>query len=186
MLFRLRRERQADSDDEYDSDDEKPVPTEERVFRGRMLGTDYSSKSIEFARQVAENKKLGPGMEGEVKFVEYDILNSPIELLLNGEQEKGWDVVLDKGTFDAISLSDEKDAQGRRVVEGYKERVVPLIRKGGRLLVTSCNWTEEELKGWFADEDDEGLRYDGRIEYRNFSFGGRKGQTISSCCFVKR
>jgi len=110
-------------------------------------------------------------------------------------------VVLDKGTFDAISLSEERDGRGRRVVEGYKEGVVAVMKEGGGLLVTSCNWTEVELRGWFEDADageggdagdgrEEGqgrvgLRFERSIEYRSFSFGGRKGQTISSCCFRK-
>lgn len=181
MLFRLREETQGDSDDsDYEEEND------EKVFKGRMMGTDYSKKSIEFAKQVAEKKGLGPGSEGEVELVEWDILKSDPLTLLTGEQANGWDVVLDKGTFDAISLSDEKDAQGRRIVERYKERIVPLMRKGGRFLVTSCNWTEDELKGWFHDEEEGGLRFERKIEYRSFSFGGKKGQTISSCCFVKQ
>lgn len=184
MLFRLREERREDGND-YDSDEEEG-DGEQKVFKGRMLGTDYSTKSIEFAKQVAENEGLGQGSEGEVEFIEWDILKSDPAILLTGEQEMGWDVVLDKGTFDAISLSDERDEQGRRIVEGYKERILPLMKKGGRLLVTSCNWTEEELKGWFHDEDEGGLRFEKEIEYKSFSFGGKKGQTISSCCFIKQ
>ena len=187
MLIRLREETAADGDD-YDSDDEDIAEkADDKVFKGRMLGTDYSTKSIEFAMQVAVNKSMGPGGEaGEVEFVEWDILKSSPFPLLTDSQSEGWDVVLDKGTFDAISLSDEKDAQGRRIVEGYKERIMPLMKKGGRLLVTSCNWTEVELKGWFHDELKEGLRYENSIEYHSFSFGGRNGQTISSCCFIKQ
>ena len=185
MLFRLREETVADSDDS-DAEDAEDEGGNEKVFKGRMVGTDYSTKSIEFARQVAENKGLGKGSEGEVEFAEWDILKSDPSELLTREQTQGWDVVLDKGTFDAISLSDEKDAQGRRIVEGYKERIVPLMKKGGRLLITSCNWTEDELKGWFCDEEEGGLRFERKIEYRSFSFGGKKGQTISSCCFIKK
>lgn len=187
MLFRLREEMREDGED-WDEEEAQieGLDGEEKVFKGRMLGTDYSTKSIEFAKQVAENKGLGKGSEAKVEFVEWDILKSDPEILLTGKQEKGWDVVLDKGTFDAISLSDETNAQGRRIVEGYKERIVPLMRKGGRLLVTSCNWTEDELKGWFHDEEEGGLRFERQIEYRSFSFGGQKGQTISSCCFIKQ
>ena len=187
MMFRLRAETVADADG-YDSDAEENEGRdgEEKVFKGRMLGTDYSKKSIEFAKQVAENEGLGKGAEGEVEFIEWDILKSDPSPLLRDLQANGWDIVLDKGTFDAISLSDESDAQGRRIVEGYKERIVPLMRKGGRLLVTSCNWTEDELKGWFHDDEEGGLRFEKEIEYRSFSFGGKKGQTISSCCFIKQ
>lgn len=92
--------------------------------------------------------------------------------------------MLDKGTFDAISLSEEKDSQGRRLFEGYCERVLPLVRRGGIFLLTSCNWTESELRSWFENsESSDGFRVVGKVEYRTFSFGGAKGQTISTLCF---
>jgi SAM-dependent methyltransferase len=168
-LFRLR--------DGGDDDDD------EGGWGGRMLGVDYSERSIEFTKRIAGNKGLGEG-ERQVEFRWWDVMSQdPAGVVLEGKNEKGWDVVLDKGTFDAISLSEEKDANGRRICEGYKERVVPLIREGGILLVTSCNWTEEELIAWFAGGE---LVVGERIKYRSFSFGGRKGQTISSVCFRKR
>jgi len=106
---------------------------------------------------------------------------------LTAANKDGWDVVLDKGTFDAISLSEERDGQGRRVCEGYKERVVPLIRKGGYLVITSCNWTTEELRGWFQDREEleSGLAFVSEIEYKRFAFGGVVGQSVSSVCFRK-
>lgn len=127
-----------------------------------------------------------------VEFAVWDVFNSPYDTVLSGAQADGWDVVLDKGTFDAISLSQEKDAQGRRICEGYKERIVRLVRRGGLFLVTSCNWTEEELEGWFgegsgADTDGHGEFVKvGRVTYPSFSFGGVKGQTISTLCFQRR
>lgn len=163
------------------------------MFRGRMLGTDYSRQSIDFARRIAADKGFGGGADADaaaaVEFAEWDILSSAAGAVLSGANADGWDVVLDKGTFDAISLSSEVDGRGRRIVEGYKERIVPVMRAGGLLVVTSCNWTEEELRGWFEDREmgpgETGLRFERRIEYRSFSFGGKKGQTISSCCFRK-
>lgn len=164
-------------------EDEEEEEGEGNGWAGRMLGVDYSERSVEFAKRIASDKGYGEGSEKEVEFQKWDIMTEdPSGVVLSGVNEKGWDVVLDKGTFDAISLSEEKDAQGRRICEGYKERVVPLVREGGILLVTSCNWTEEELEKWFAGGELEIL---GRIEYRSFSFGGKKGQTISSVCFRK-
>ena len=109
-------------------------------------------------------------------------------MVLNGEQESGWDVVHDKGTFDAISLSNETDEQGRRLCEGYRDRVLRLVRDGGIFLVTSCNWTEDELKSWFQTTPTrEGRQFSevGSVGYPTFSFGGTKGQTISTLCFQK-
>jgi SAM-dependent methyltransferase len=174
FLFRLR-----EGDDEVVDNEEGQAG-----WGGRMLGVDYSKKSVEFARRIAGDKgvRIGSG-EMEVEFKWWDVMSQdPVAAILEGRNERGWDVVLDKGTFDAISLSEEKDANGRRICEGYKERVVPLIREGGILLVTSCNWTEEELVAWFQGGE---LEYVDTIKYKSFSFGGRKGQTISSVCFRK-
>ncbi|CVL01230.1 related to anther-expressed protein SLL2-S9 [Fusarium mangiferae] len=149
-------------------------------WSARALGVDYSPQSIALARQITTTKD---DLEKPVEFEEWDLIAGPYSPVLNGEQTEGWDVVLDKGTFDAISLSDEKDAQGRRLCECYRERVLPLVRKGGIFLVTSCNWTETELRGWFEKTSEEGFQVVGRVEYRSFSFGGHKGQTISTLCF---
>ena len=159
---------------------------DEGGWTGRMLGVDYSLKSVEFAKRIAGDKGYGKseGEKAEMQFRWWDIMTQdPAGVVLDGKNADGWDVVLDKGTFDAISLSEEKDERGRRIFEGYKERVVPLIRNGGILLVTSCNWTEEELNVWFQGGE---LEYLDTIKYKSFSFGGRKGQTISSVCFRKR
>jgi len=91
---------------------------------------------------------------------------------------------LDKGTFDAICLSDEKDEQGRRICEGYKDRIAALVKPhGGLFIVTSCNWTEGELRAWFVEGTGGEFEEWGRVEYRAFVFGGAKGQTISTLCF---
>lgn len=144
------------------------------------------------ARQIAAGS--GDDDDDKVEFAEWDVLRGDYGAVLPGgqAQERGWDVVHDKGTFDAVSLSDEADARGRRVSEGYKARVLRLVRPGGLFLVTSCNWTEAELEGWFGEgsaEVEEGggsfVRV-GRVEYPSFSFGGVKGQTISTLCFQKR
>jgi hypothetical protein len=170
--------RKGDNEEGEDEEDERGT------WEGRMLGVDYSEKSVEFARRIAEDKGVGSGTaEKEVEFRWWDVMSQdPVGIVLEGRNEQGWDVVLDKGTFDAISLSEEKDTNGRRICEGYKERVVPLIRDEGILLVTSCNWTEEELVTWFQGGE---LEYVNTIKYKSFSFGGRKGQTISSVCFRK-
>jgi EEF1A lysine methyltransferase 2 len=178
FLFRLREGDNEEGEDEEDEEDEGGT------WGGRMLGVDYSEKSVEFARRIAEDKGFRVNTrEKEVEFRWWDVMSQdPVGVVLEGRNEQGWDVVLDKGTFDAISLSEEKDTNGRRICDGYKERVVPLIRDEGVLLVTSCNWTEEGLIAWFQGGE---LEYMDTIKYKSFSFGGRKGQTISSVCFRK-
>ncbi len=175
FLFRLREVEEQEEDGQ-----------KEKGWGGRMLGVDYSANSIEFASRIAVDKGFDD-YEKEGKRVEFKWWNimtqSPDQVVLDSENPHGWDVVLDKGTFDAISLSEEKDLNGRRICEGYKERVIPLIKDGGILLITSCNWTEDELNNWFNGGELEMVQ---NIKYRSFSFGGKKGQTISSVCYRKK
>ncbi|KAI6246245.1 Protein-lysine N-methyltransferase efm4 [Erysiphe necator] len=146
-------------------------------WNGQMMGVDYSKKSIEFAQRIAIERK-----ENSIEFKHWDIMNSEPDDILKGSNMKGWDIVLDKGTFDAISLSPETDTNGRRICENYRNRILPLIKTGGILLITSCNWTEMELKSWFHGP---GLTYIDKIEYKSFSFGGQTGQKVSSICLLK-
>ncbi|OBT77976.1 hypothetical protein VF21_04321 [Pseudogymnoascus sp. 05NY08] len=138
LLFRLRDEgvRAEDSDDEEEEGGAEEG-AEGKLFRGRMMGTDYSGTSISFARAVAAERGL---VDGAVEFVEWDVLASPSDAVLSGPNADGWDVVLDKGTFDAVSLMGDVEA-GKR----YVERVREVVRRGGWAVVTSCNWTEEEV-----------------------------------------
>ncbi|RKF60060.1 Protein-lysine N-methyltransferase EFM4 [Erysiphe neolycopersici] len=158
--------------------DSEAMLSRRQSWNGRLMGVDYSEKSIEFARRIAAERKIN-----SIEFKHWDIMNSePSGTILEGQNVDGWDIVLDKGTFDAISLSSEIDADGRRISENYRNRVLPLIKTGGILLITSCNWTEMELKSWFCGL---GLKFHDRIEYQSFSFGGQKGQKVSSICFLK-
>lgn len=160
-------------------------------WTGPALGVDYSPQSVALAKQVAASKKEEQPDDDDtpqVSFAEWDVFAGAYDVVLQGEQVHGWDVVLDKGTFDAISLSSERDALGRSLFEGYRERVLPLVKQGGIFLLTSCNWTEEELVAWFVPGGNGGTgdhRFvvAGKVEYRSFSFGGAKGQTISTVCF---
>ncbi|KAG9253957.1 S-adenosyl-L-methionine-dependent methyltransferase [Emericellopsis atlantica] len=180
LLFALRDAGadSSDSDDDQEQDEGADAPKES--WTGRMLGVDYSPQSIELATSIQASRPSDPYLE----FQTWDILSGSLsEVLKEPQSQTGWDVVLDKGTFDAISLSSEKDSQGRRLNEGYRERVLGLVREGGFFVITSCNWTEPELRKWF--EDQEGFALDGRVEYRTFSFGGVKGQPITTLCFKR-
>ena len=160
-----------------------------------MVGVDYSAGSIALCRRLAASKGLlvpdlagrdeggGGGDDAIMTFMEWDILHSPPPASWT---QPGFDVVLDKGTFDAVSLCAETDEGGKRVCEGYRERVEKLVRKGGVVVVTSCNWTEEELVEWFEGGDEGALEKCGRVEYPIFRFGGRQGQSVQSVVFRRR
>ena len=175
-------------------------------WNGEMVGVDYSPASVALARRIGvqldERRADGdasssdssadseeePVAMGElasfssVKFEEWDIMTaSPSSGWM---REGGFDVVLDKGTFDAISLSSETTSEGERVFESYPSKVVKLVKKGGLVLITSCNWTEEELTQWFTSELE--LERVGEVKYPSFRFGGRTGQSVCSVCFRRR
>jgi len=62
---------------------------------------------------------------------------------LNG---RVFDVCLDKGTYDAISLSPSNPEEQKAV---YVQSSATLLKASGLLIIASCNWTEEELKKQF-------------------------------------
>ena len=158
---------------------------EEGGFSNKLIGVDYSKLSVELCKKLAQQKGLvlGPSLDGRnsMEFTLWDILHSKPR----PEWVEGFDVVLDKGTFDAVSLSGEVDELQRRVFEGYARRVVGLVKEGGMVVVTSCNWTEEELKTWFCGEESI-LEVYGRVEYPVLKFGGQTGQSVCSVCFKKK
>jgi EEF1A lysine methyltransferase 2 len=187
-------------------------------WEGRMLGVDYSKGSIQLARNIARRRRaveLRPSGEGTTQdheskigaeaaddkvtawdsaldFREWDMLKGRLEEVGVESEASGWDVLLDKGTFDAITLSAEGDEEGQRLWKVYRDRVLACLNMGGVLLITSCNWTEAELRGMMegsdAESQDQGparLRQVGKVQYKSFSFGGAAGQTICTLCFRK-
>lgn len=139
---------------------------EEGGFLGRMVGVDYSTASIELAQRIAGDKGLSEGIEFEIR-----------DVLGDTEDRSTYDVVLDKGTFDAISLSGQHGVEER-----YVQKVASLIAHGGLVVITSCNWTEKELRSWFEGGE---IVYHDRVHYPVFQFGGQTGQPISTICFKK-
>ncbi|GAV53070.1 hypothetical protein ZYGR_0AI03520 [Zygosaccharomyces rouxii] len=141
----------------------------ENGFNGPMLGVDYSEQSIEFAQEVAQTKEL------------------PVEFSATDIFEESWaprkfDLVLDKGTLDAIALSGLTRENGKSLVELYPQVVEKLLVKGGVFLITSCNFTESELTRIIQTDN---LKVWSKIEYPSFSFGGVQGTAICSIAFVK-
>ena len=150
----------------------------EDEWTGSMVGVDYAPSSIKLAEEIKASK--GEDYK-DIDFFEWDLLNQHPGTWL----ADGFDVVLDKGTFDAICLAQETDAQGRRICEGYREKVEGLIKPGGRFLITSCNWTEEEVRGWF-DVEGGGLVYESKAKYPSFTFGGKTGTSVCTLCFRRK
>lgn len=166
MLFQLR---EADDGDEGE---------DEGAWKGEMVGVDYSEASVDLARQIAEGKGSDAQGSGGLSFECWDLLLSPPGEWLGD----GFDVVLDKGTFDAISLM-EAGGEGAHPCDAYRKKVTPLVKPGCFLVVTSCNWTKDELRGWLSAPQDSGLESFDEARYPTFTFGGKTGQSIVTLVF---
>lgn len=146
----------------------------EAGYEGEFCGIDYSKASIEFASLVAKNEELEDG----ITFQQADFLT---DHSWNKDNIK-WDIILDKGTLDAIALSDGTydDKSG---AERYPEMVKDMVNEDGRVLITSCNFTEDELVNLMTK--DNWFNVSERIEYPTFQFGGVQGQSICTIEFKK-
>jgi EEF1A lysine methyltransferase 2 len=155
-------------------------------WAGYMLGIDYSRHSVELARRIERKRRDYAGsVEKTVDFEEADVLTEdPID-----QQSAGrFKVVLDKGTFDAVSLSSGSDEDCRRKTDLYRARIKSYLMRDGIFVITSCNWTEEELRSWLEEEqpsDSGRLVVRDRIPYKAIRFGGHEGQTVVTLCFEK-
>ncbi|KAJ4477245.1 S-adenosyl-L-methionine-dependent methyltransferase [Lentinula aciculospora] len=148
----------------------------------RLCGIDYSSDAVELAKNIAQQR----GAQ-DVAFHTCDFLIQDPPPILQEQESSGcidsWDLLLDKGTYDAIALGD-KDELGRLPVFQYPSRAGRLIKPGGFLLITSCNFTEEELRNNLTTPE-SGLMYHSSIKYPSFTFGGQSGAKYSSVAFQK-
>ncbi|KAI0671741.1 S-adenosyl-L-methionine-dependent methyltransferase [Trametes maxima] len=162
----------------------------------RICGVDYSEDAVKLARSIAKSKAAAAsteeGEEGgssagvdKITFATCDFLQDDVAriegttTIAESDAVAVWDFVLDKGTFDAVALA-EKDELGRAPADGYPARVGRVVKPGGYFLITSCNFTEEELKTKFANGE-TGLRY----HLANVFVRGHSGNVYSSVAFQK-
>ena len=142
---------------------------------------DYSEKAVELARKLT-------GLTDNDRIFQADILNPQISLpeLCHNH----FDLIVDKGTFDAISLNPdicasvtEKFSKTEIIADSFKKTLRRLLRFGGctdaLFIITSCNWTRQELEQIFAPE----FLAIGEIEHTKFMFGGKSGQDVSTVIF---
>ncbi|XP_031617904.1 EEF1A lysine methyltransferase 2 [Contarinia nasturtii] len=136
-----------------------------------LSGVDYSENAIELAKQIAADQDMQ---------ITYEVLD-----LLNATQitekfgNKQFDIVHDKGTYDAISIHPENPAEKRAA---YIQNLHNLTSNNGLLILSSCNWTESELC----------TSLNGKFElYKTiptptFKFGGSVGSVVTQIVFKKQ
>lgn len=122
---------------------------------GRICGIDYSADAVRLAQSIAKAKsavlaeegdeedEVGPALKDadKITFTVCDFLHddvTPLSATRTAEDSTSasvWDLVLDKGTFDAIALA-EKDESGHAPAEGYPARIGRAVKPGGHFLIT--------------------------------------------------
>lgn len=131
-----------------------------------LTGIDYSEKAIVLAREVA------------VKFAVKENITYLICDVLQLVFWDSFDFVVDKGTYDAISLSEN----GVENKKKYIKNVYRSLREDGLLLITSCNWTKNELDNQFLER----FIYFDSINTPQFQFGGTVGNTVTCVIYKKK
>lgn len=130
----------------------------------RLHGIDYSHAAVELAKELCP----------QASFAQLDIFNC--------DKIGEFDLVHDKGTFDAISLRGDQNSLS--LAKAYAKFVVSCCLDDTSFLITSCNWTREELTRLFQEDFDADPNI--QIEHSSYSFGGSKGQTVSSVLFKRK
>jgi len=131
-----------------------------------LSGIDYSESAILLAQQIAEKENV------PIHFQVDDILNTKIT--------DRYHIVMDKGTFDVVSLFPEP----LEPMKKYSQAVFNLLDSDpSYFIITSCNFTHQELLDFFQEQ---GFCYFSHIKYPTITFGGQEGSTVTTIAFKKR
>ncbi|GKV16686.1 hypothetical protein SLEP1_g27294 [Rubroshorea leprosula] len=154
-----------------------------------LTGTDYSEGAIDLARSLADRDGLS-----NIKFLVDDVLETKLE--------RKFQLVMDKGTLDAIGL--HPDGTVKRIM--YWDSVAKLVASGGLLVITSCNSTKDELvqevenfnQRWIEMTEDPNTPKDQETcteppfqylnhvrTYPTFMFGGSVGSRVATVAFLR-
>ncbi|KAE9553656.1 hypothetical protein FO519_003104 [Halicephalobus sp. NKZ332] len=146
-----------------------------------LTGIDYCEEAVELARKLAkaEEAEASPKIEFRVA----DLIAEKTDPSLC----RRFQVVLDKGTWDAISLNGDRKER----LENYRRSIMDMFELHEEeddlatryFIVFSCNFTKEELQELFEGDD---LKFDSDIPATNaLMFGGKQGVTSTGMVFKK-
>lgn len=127
---------------------------------------DYSQAAVDLAKKVAAEQEKDfiqyevckhnaylVSLQNDFTFMCYFHLSQTCDFLDDLSFAPGkllkqkYDVILDKGTYDAISLNPDDSLSMR---SKYISNLLEILQPNGVFIITSCNWTEEELKKQFS------------------------------------
>ncbi|XP_008479119.1 EEF1A lysine methyltransferase 2-like [Diaphorina citri] len=147
----------------FDNTDHR-VP--EKAGFTNLTGVDYSEEAIQLAQLIKEKENL------------VNIQLKVQDLLADDIPANVYNIAVDKGTYDAISLNPNDPASKRKT---YIRNVHTMIRPDGLFILTSCNWTEAEL----LDHLRQYFQHIESISAPQFSFGGKVGNTVTTLILKK-
>lgn len=162
------------------------------VDNNRLLGCDYSAKSIELAKNIQKEKFLdNESIQKQLNFEVIDLFDEKSQFFntVKNDKNEKFEVVTDKGTLDAIALSgmtkfSESLEKEISLVDYYPHIIDNLLAQNGLFLITSCNFTQEELIRII--ESTGNLKYYKNVNYPSIEFGGIKGSTICTVAFTTK
>lgn len=131
-----------------------------------LTGVDYSEVGVKLAQKIAKDQNHN------ITFKVADLLSE------NSSSELGkFKICHDKGTYDAVSLME--NAKEKRIA--YIKNVSNLMETDGLFIITSCNFTEDELLESFAGT----FIKHALIPTQVFRFGGKTGSIVTSIVLKK-
>lgn len=189
LLFSLSgvRDEEDDDEEEDEDDDEDGSPRGLISTPDRMHGVDYSPSSICLCQDIAaaSTSFLGADIQ-QIHWKVVDMLDAQA-----ASNAGKFDILLDKGTLDAIALASASAAasasssssSSSSPLNTYISHLasVSTDSESTLLLITSCNFTAEELIARITTASSGAWKHHETLPpKKEFSFGGVKGST--TCC----
>lgn len=153
----------------------------------KMTGIDYSPQSIDLCKKItSSNLEAHAGIDN-IQWKQVDVLEAAQVQSLGLAT---WDVILDKGTLDAIALASSTASSATTPLATYIDHLGQLLSRKPHdasqrpplLLITSCNFTSSELVSRITTHSKGSLKLLEVLPSKKpaFTFGGQQGET--TCC----
>lgn len=143
-----------------------------------IIGIDYSQNAITLSYDLAKSRNI--------ESCRFDVVDLLDPLTIPEGFIQTVDVALDKGTFDAICLGSGPEHLPLNFISKtdffslqFKSSLFSILKPMGLLIITSCNWTKDELIKIFTPE----FEIIDEINHQSFKFGGSAGQAITTIVF---
>ena len=166
-----------------------------QIHANILYGLDYSESSLKLAEKFLQSKEVSASLFLYDLLQDFSLQSCPVI-------QYSIDIVVDKGTFDAISLLQDDSCSKNEKRSDVIQRVVPLylgnvanfLCSNGILCIASCNWTLVELEHLFCSymnslfvlvEEIPIPTDDASHRKGTFSFGGVIGNSVTCAVFKK-